>query len=75
MPTATYAGTTVTVNDEGFFVDPDAWRSHGAEIAAQEGIDELTEPHWQVIRSCARNTPEKGPVRRCVFSARHPESA
>jgi sulfur relay (sulfurtransferase) DsrC/TusE family protein len=26
MPTVTYAGTAVTVNDEGFFTDPAQWR-------------------------------------------------
>ena len=26
MPTATYAGTAVAVNDEGFFTDPAQWR-------------------------------------------------
>ncbi len=25
MPTATYAGKAVTVNDEGFFEDPSQW--------------------------------------------------
>ena len=25
MTTATYADTSVTVNDEGFFTDPDQW--------------------------------------------------
>jgi dissimilatory sulfite reductase related protein len=43
MPTATYAGTEVTVNDEGFFTDPGQWREEMAPlIARQEGIADLT---------------------------------
>jgi tRNA 2-thiouridine synthesizing protein E len=50
MPTLTYSATTVTVNEEGFFVDPDQWTpAMAVEIARAAGIDELTEQHWQVI--------------------------
>ena len=42
MPTATYADTTVAVNDEGFFEDPRQWTEAMApEIAKDQGIDEL----------------------------------
>jgi TusE/DsrC/DsvC family sulfur relay protein len=51
MPTATLDGRTVTVNDEGFFEDPDDWtEAMAVELARAEGIDELTDKHWQVIR-------------------------
>lgn len=51
MPTVTYAGTPVSVNDEGFFTDPAQWREYMAPlIARQEGITELTDRHWQVIK-------------------------
>ncbi len=51
MPTVTYAGTAVTVNDEGFFTDPAQWREEMAPlIARQEGVPELSERHWQVIK-------------------------
>ena len=36
MPTATYAGTTVTVNDEGFFEDPSQWTEAMAPEIATE---------------------------------------
>jgi len=50
MPTVTYAGHDVIVNDEGFFTDPSRWREEMApEIAKAAGIDELTPRHWQVI--------------------------
>ena len=42
---------TSRVNDEGFFIDPAQWTEAMApEIAAPEGIDDLTDRHWQVIR-------------------------
>jgi dissimilatory sulfite reductase related protein len=61
MPTVTYAGTAVTVNDEGFFTDPAQWREDMAPlIARQEGIAELTERHWQVIKFMRHAFEEKG---------------
>jgi tRNA 2-thiouridine synthesizing protein E len=51
MSTMTIAATDVELNDEGFFVHPDQWTEAMAPALAQrEGIDELTEAHWQVIR-------------------------
>ena len=50
MPTATLAGATVDVNDEGFFTDPAQWTEADGRGVAAEGIDELTDRHWQVIR-------------------------
>lgn len=61
MPTKTYAGTEVAVDDEGFFTDPDAWREDMApEIAYEAGIDELTEQHWQVIKFMRAEYAAKG---------------
>jgi len=51
MPTATYDGVTVELNDEGFFEHPDQWTEEMAvELACAEGIEPLTEQHWKVIR-------------------------
>jgi tRNA 2-thiouridine synthesizing protein E len=61
MPTATYATRSVTVNDEGFFENPDEWTEEMApEIARAEGIDELTEDHWRVIKFMRSLYAEKG---------------
>ena len=61
MPTVIYAGTQVTVNDEGFFSDPAQWREDMAPlIARQEGITELTGRHWQVIKFMRHAYEEKG---------------
>ena len=61
MPTATYAGHGVTVNDEGFFEDPEEWSEEMAmEIARAEGIEDLTEQHWRVIKFMRAEYAEKG---------------
>jgi len=50
MSTVTYAGTSVEVDPEGFLEQPEDWSREIAEqIAAENGIDELTERHWLVI--------------------------
>ena len=50
MPTATFDGIDVVVNDEGFFEDPDQWTpTMAAELARAQGIDPLTDRHWLVI--------------------------
>jgi dissimilatory sulfite reductase related protein len=61
MPTVTYAGTVVAVNEEGFFTDPVQWREEMAPlIARQEGISELTARHWQVIKFMRHEYEAKG---------------
>ena len=42
--------STVPVDQEGFLLDATAWsRELGEQIAAENGIPELTERHWLVI--------------------------
>ena len=51
MTLATVELSEVVRNDEGFFLDPAQWdEAMVPELAAQEGIHVLTDPHWQVIR-------------------------
>jgi len=51
MPTATLTGVPIEVNDEGFFTEPEQWTEAMApELARAEGIEDLTEDHWRVIR-------------------------
>jgi TusE/DsrC/DsvC family sulfur relay protein len=51
MTFAPSAVADVELNDEGFFVRPDEWtEAMVPELAAREGIDTLTDAHWQVIR-------------------------
>jgi TusE/DsrC/DsvC family sulfur relay protein len=45
------ADSPVDVDAEGFLTDPAQWNEQIAEaIAAQNGIPDLTEPHWLVVR-------------------------
>ena len=45
------ADAPVDVDAEGFLTDPAQWNEQTAEaIAAQNGIPELTERHWLVVR-------------------------
>lgn len=61
MPTTTISGHEVAVNDEGFFEDPDQWTEDMApELARAEGIDDLTDRHWQVIRFMRDEYAAKG---------------
>jgi dissimilatory sulfite reductase related protein len=61
MPTVTYAGTDVEVDEEGFFVHPDQWTEAMApEIAADEGVAPLSEDHWRVIKFMRTQYSEHG---------------
>ena len=61
MTTATLGGVAVAVNDEGFFEDPNQWtEAMAVEMARADGIDELTDKHWQVIRFMRTEYAEKG---------------
>lgn len=59
MATKNYAGTSVEVNEEGYFTDPSQWNKEIAkEIAAEEGV-ELTDQHFEVLEML-RNKNEAG---------------
>ena len=61
MTDVSYDGRTVSVNGEGFFTDPSLWTEDMApQIAKAEGIDHLTDRHWQVIRFMRHEYQAKG---------------
>ncbi|MBG7603191.1 MAG: TusE/DsrC/DsvC family sulfur relay protein [Actinobacteria bacterium] len=62
MLTKTLAGTTVEVNDEGFFVDADQWTEDMApELAEEIGVPTpLTDQHWVVLKYMRSEYFEKG---------------
>jgi dissimilatory sulfite reductase related protein len=58
-----YKTIPVEVDAEGFLVNPDDWTEEiAAEIAKQEGIAELNEDHWKVIKFMRRDTKERGQI-------------
>ena len=61
MTTTTVAGHAVDRDHEGFFTDPMQWnRAMAPELAAAEGIPELTEDHWAVLDLMRRAYAERG---------------
>ncbi len=51
MPTTLIADTQVDLDAEGVLTDPPQWDDRIAEeIAVANGISELTDRHWQVVR-------------------------
>lgn len=61
MPQMELKGTTVEVDEEGFLTDPAVWNPEiAAELAREEGIDELTPEHWKVINFCRADYEAKG---------------
>ena len=61
MSVKVYAGTEVTVSDEGFFADPQQWREEMApQIAREAGIETMTEQHWRVVKFMRHEYAEKG---------------
>ncbi len=50
MSTVTLAGTSVEVDGEGFLLDASQWNERiASEIARANGIEQLSDRHWQVV--------------------------
>jgi tRNA 2-thiouridine synthesizing protein E len=61
MSNTIIASTEVELNDDGFFVKPEQWTEDMApELARRDGIDELTDAHWTVIRFMRSEYFDKG---------------
>lgn len=61
MKTQTYAGHTVTLDDEGFMTDRQQWLPEVAEeIAREVGVWPLTAAHWQVLSFCREDAARTG---------------
>ena len=52
MPSLAYNGQTIALNEEGFLVEPSLWTEDLAVALAkaEEGLDELSDQHWSVLR-------------------------
>ncbi|NNN06354.1 MAG: TusE/DsrC/DsvC family sulfur relay protein [Elusimicrobia bacterium] len=61
MGSKTYGTFVVETNDEGFMTNFQQWNKDiAAAIAKQEGIAELTAPHWKVIDYMQKESAAKG---------------
>ncbi len=62
MTTRLVSGTTVDIDDEGFFVNPEQWTEEMAPVlAAEVGVPvPLTDRHLQVLRYMRTEHEEKG---------------
>ncbi len=51
----------ISFNEEGFMTDPSQWTKEIAVvIAAQEGIETLTDAHWKIIDFCRKTGESTG---------------
>ena len=51
MSTDVFAAAGVEFTHDGFFAHPEQWtEAMVPDLAARDGIDPLTDEHWQVIR-------------------------
>jgi TusE/DsrC/DsvC family sulfur relay protein len=61
MSAVTIAGSTVEVDAEGFLARPEQWNEQmAAEIARANGIEQLSDRHWQVVRFMRETFLESG---------------
>ncbi len=61
MSTVTLAGSPVEVDAEGYLLDAEQWNEQmAAEMARDNGIDRLTDRHWQVINFMRKTYMETG---------------
>lgn len=61
MATIEIDGRTFEVDGDGFLLTPDLWDDEVAKLFAKyDGITELNDKHWSIIRIIRRNYVEKG---------------
>lgn len=61
MPTNTFLGRSIEVNEEGFLVDPTQWDEElAAVLATNAGVKEMTDEHWAVVRFAHQDYLERG---------------
>jgi tRNA 2-thiouridine synthesizing protein E len=61
MSTLEVSGITAERDDEGYMTDHTAWNADiAAMLAAEEGIDQLTDAHFKVLEFMRKEFEEKG---------------
>ena len=61
MPSIEIEGRIFEVDGDGFLTKPDIWNQEVAELIARyDGIEEMTDKHWDVVNIIRENFEEKG---------------
>ncbi len=61
MATFEVDGKVFEVDGDGFLTDPNIWNDDVAKLFAKsDGIEELTDKHWAIVRIIRSNFEEKG---------------
>ncbi len=61
MPVRSYAGKSLSVNEEGFLLDAAQWTpAVGEEIAKEVGLAPMNEKQWRVITFCREDAAREG---------------
>lgn len=61
METVEILGTKIELDEDGYLINLSDWNEEIAkELANQEGIEELTDRHWMVIKFMRKIYEEKG---------------
>jgi len=61
MATIELGGKILEVDGDGFLSQPEIWNEEIASlIAKSDGIDEMNEKHWAIVRIIRNNWEEKG---------------
>jgi TusE/DsrC/DsvC family sulfur relay protein len=51
MATVELGGTSIDIDEDGFIQEPDKWNENVAkDLAKTEGVDDMTEEHWKVVK-------------------------
>ena len=61
MPTIEIEGRTFDVDGDGFLTNPGIWDDEVASLIAKyDGIEELNEKHWAIVKIIRNNWEDKG---------------
>lgn len=61
MPTLELEGKVFEVDGDGFLLQPEIWNEEVARLIAQyDGIGEMSEKHWAIVKLIRKNWEEKG---------------
>jgi len=61
MPTMEVEGRVFEVDGDGFLSDPSTWNEEVARLIAKyDGISEMSDKHWAIVKFIRQNWEEKG---------------